>query len=609
MAEDKGDTVVTHHDLAPAGTHVSDQFHEHDITDASQMPQPASSKRWMAIGSLIFLYNISLGGFLCVVPIIQYMNRDLGPDPSYTWLASSWTVASGVGLIVAGSLSDLIGRRWFCISTGLLGILAALIGALAQDVPTAIGAMAVMGLNGGLAVNSFVAVAELVATKHRGYVIGVMNGSAIFWVSCGSLIGHEMTVKTKPGWRSIFWMILAVNVVGTVFTFLTYFPAPALGGRNLSKRKLIKDFDYFGLLGIVVGPTMFLMGIIWIPEHGSTSGEFVGPFVAGTVILVALGLYENYGAKNPLLHPFLFKRIRTFTMLLVTAFVGGMLFYSLQAFFPTYLSTVYDGTDGRQVGIDGIPFGIGTQVGGVGSAILLPIIGPKIGTMWMVAFGVLLQVLFIPLMCLPGLNTKGMALAFSCLGGIGIGIIELLTILLIQLATPDEWIGFANGAIGLLRCMGGSVGTAIYTTIFQSKASQLIPRDVAAVAIQAGLPQSSLLEFLGVLTGAITTTPISAVPGVTPGIIEISSLALRRAYMDSFKYVWYASIPFGVVSLACALSTKDLSPNLTMKVAQHIKSELSIEDAEGQGVPSEANTTVPIHVKPEHVASRARRSS
>lgn len=161
------------------------------------------------------------------------------------------------------------------------------------------------------------------------------------------------------------------------------------------------------------------MGIIWIPTYGSRSAKFIGPFVVGVVIMIALAFYESYMAKNPLLHPFLFKRVRTFTMLLVTATVGGMLFYSLQAFFPTYLSTIYDGTNGKQVGIDGIPFGIGTQVGGVGSAMLLPLIGRRVGTRAMVSFGVLLQVIFIPLMCLPGVDSKGMALAFSCLAGVG----------------------------------------------------------------------------------------------------------------------------------------------------------------------------------------------
>lgn len=245
------DAAVSHEEKSAHDTAV-EQIHEHEILDASQEPTPASLKRWLAIASLIFLYNISLGGFITIVPVISQINADLGPSGSYTWLASAWTVASGVGLLVAGSVSDLLGRRWFCIFTGVLDIVAGLVGALAKNIPTAIGAMAIMGLNGALAVNSFVAVAELVPTKQRGYALGIMNGSAFIWVPFGSLIGHQMALTIGPGWRSMFWMIMAANVFGTVCVFLTYFPNKPLAGRGKSKMTILKEFDYFGLLLIIV---------------------------------------------------------------------------------------------------------------------------------------------------------------------------------------------------------------------------------------------------------------------------------------------------------------------------------------------------------------------
>lgn len=167
----------------------------------------------------------------------------------------------------------------------------------------------------------------------------------------------------------------------------------------------------------------------------------------------------------------------------------------------------------------------------------------------------------------------------------------MLTILLIQLATPDEWLGFAMGAVGLCRSIGGSAGTAIYTTVLQSKLKTDIPTRVATAALLAGLPQTSLPELLGVITGIVTTTPITSIPGITPEIIENSLLALKEAYLASFKYVWLTSIAFGVIAIACAAATRDvcfcsyllqliflltsiqLSPHLTMKVAQHLKTD------------------------------------
>jgi uncharacterized membrane protein YwzB len=290
-------------------------------------------------------------------------------------------------------------------------------------------------------------------------------------------------------------------------------------------------------------------------------------------VIFVTGFHEAYWAKQPLLHGQLFRDFRGFTAILVISFVGAMLFYSLQAFFPEYLTLVYNGEDARQTGIDSIPFGAACIIGGVGSGILLPILGPKSGTTPFLVVAVFLQVIFIPLMSLPGPDDKSMALGFSFAGALGkyqrlpyvrvltrlagIGITELVTVLMVQLAAPDKWIGFATGALGLMRSMGGSAGTAIYTTIFQSKAHTIVPERVASAAVAAGLPQSSIPEFLSILMGSIGD--ITSVPGATPNIIAVAQLAAKNAYVESFKYVWLTSIAFGVVALICAVSTRDVS--------------------------------------------------
>ncbi|KAH6988308.1 fungal trichothecene efflux pump [Ilyonectria sp. MPI-CAGE-AT-0026] len=507
----------------------------------------------------MFSYAVNIGAFLLITPILTAINDDLGPDPSYTWMVSSWTAAAGVGLIFAGTASDLLGRRWFIVSSGGISTIAAIVSLTAKSVPGVIGAMTLLGLGQSGALASFASVAELVPNKWRGVVLGFMNLAPFVFVACGSLIGHEMAYKTAPGWRTAFWFTLATSIVAFAGCFLTYFPAEPLAAKGKTKREILKDFDYIGLLGVIAGPLLFLLGIIWIPEYGSTSGHFLGPFITGCILMIALGVYEARWAKNPILHPFLFKRVRSFTLLLVVAFVGGMLFYALQAFWPPFLTAVFDNNDTRQVGIDGIPFGVGTQLGGVGSAMLLPLIGPKIGTNWLLTIGVALQLLFIPLMYIVDRNDKGVALCFSFFGGMGIGNAELLTIILIQLSTPAEWIGFATGSLGLARSMGGSAGTAIYSSILGSKLSETLPRKVSEAVIPLGLPQSSIPQLLGILTGAITTVPLQDVPGVDSDIIEAATAATIDSQIDSYRYIWLSSIAFGVISLVCAALTADVS--------------------------------------------------
>lgn len=142
---------------------------------------------------------------------------------------------------------------------------------------------------------------------------------------------------------------------------------------------------------------------------------------------------------------------------------------------------------------------------------------------------------------------------------VGLGVIELLTILLVQLAAPDKWIGFACGSLALMRSLGGAAGNAIFQTVLQSKAAQFIPEAVAASALSAGLPASSLQEFILILTGTLTTTPVTAVPGVNADIITQSTLAMKNAYLRAFRYIWYAAIPFMFIGLVASLACKDVS--------------------------------------------------
>ncbi|KIW80209.1 hypothetical protein Z517_06824 [Fonsecaea pedrosoi CBS 271.37] len=310
--------------------------------DAIQIPQSRAYKikLWLAIASLIFQWVASMGTFLCIAPIIDLINQDIGPRSSTAWVASAYTVVSGVSLIVAGTLSDLVGRRWFAVASSTAPMIAGIIGGTAQNMSAVIASTAILGINGGLVLNVFPCISELVPKKSRGYVFGILNAAAIFWVMCGSLIGHEMAIHSSVGWRGLFYMTIALNGAATLFTLLVYFPDKPLATRNMSKMEIVRDFDRVGLLGLMVGPTLFFMGIIWINDNSPTSPKFLAPFLIGIVSMIALGFYEVYWAKNPILHPVLFRQMRTFTMLIVMTFVGGMLFYSLISFFPIYLSAL-----------------------------------------------------------------------------------------------------------------------------------------------------------------------------------------------------------------------------------------------------------------------------
>ena len=83
-----------------------------------------------------------------------------------------------------------------------------------------------------------------------------------------------------------------------------------------------------------------------------------------------------------------------------------------------------------------------------------------------------------------------------------------------------------------------------------SKLRVKLPAYVISYAINAGLPASEAGEFVG----AFLTLPASAgkLPYVTTDILQAANLGSRWAWADSLRYVWLATIPFGVLAIICA---------------------------------------------------------
>lgn len=87
------------------------------------------------MASITWLYSNSIGAYMTLVTLTTSFNKDIGPSNSYSWIAPAWTVAASTGMVVAGALSDMFGRRWFCIGTGLIGMLACLVAGVSPSIP------------------------------------------------------------------------------------------------------------------------------------------------------------------------------------------------------------------------------------------------------------------------------------------------------------------------------------------------------------------------------------------------------------------------------------------------------------------------------------------
>lgn len=112
------------------------------------------------------------------------------------------------------------------------------------------------------------------------------------------------------------------------------------------------------------------------------------------------------------------------------------------------------------------------------------------------------------------------------------------------------------------------IGTAIYYNIFNSQIKTNLPTYIAQAAIKAGLPQGSVMAFVEAITSPVDPAGMAAkVNSVTPQIIEAGALAAHWAFADSLKYVWYATIPFGIICMIACLFLPNIRKFMTNRLA------------------------------------------
>lgn len=70
----------------------------------------------------------------------------------------------------------------------------------------------------------------------------------------------------------------------------------------------VGQIDWLGSLGFIAGSTAFLIGVSWGgSEFAWISAATLVPLILGAAIVVATGLFERFGAKNPFLKLSLFR--------------------------------------------------------------------------------------------------------------------------------------------------------------------------------------------------------------------------------------------------------------------------------------------------------------
>ena len=177
-------------------------------------------------------------------------------------------------------------------------------------------------------------------------------------------------------------------------------------------------------------------------------------------------------------------------------------------------------------------------------------------------------------------DTKQTAIALIFLGCFWIGWNESLCLANSTICVHDQReIGIAGGLAGSIRAAICAVVVAIYTTTLSNRLSETIPAEVPPALVDAGLPSSSVADFMSAISAG-TSDAFASIPGITDEIIAVGVRAYKVANADAYRTVYLSTIAFSGVAIILTWFAPNTEKFMTQKVVATLHNEQRVAEPE-----------------------------
>ncbi|OAL38191.1 hypothetical protein AYO20_02643 [Fonsecaea nubica] len=561
-----------------ASQEIDDNMEKHGHSQAAPAPTnvaiSASSSYLLKprfIGCLVgFLLGgmCGMGSYAIIAPFLTYVNNDLGPDPNYFWITICFTVIQAVGLTFVGRISDIFGRRWTFVGGSAISLIGYIVCVTAQSVSALIAGMCLCSAGGTTQTSFYSALGELVPLKHRFLVNGIIYFGGFPISIFGPAITAASILYTPPGWRVMFYVMLASNAVSLLCLYLFYKP-PTF--REKHERDtlgfFVKNFDYVGSVLFAGGLVIFLIGICW---GGSVypwkSAHVIATIVVGGLTLVAFVVWECTASLTEPLVPMRLFRKTTYTACVLSASLGASQYYALNIIWPIMVTMVFRPADFMTRAW------LFTVVGGgfagglmISSAFIRWLTHTKIQVLVAMFVGALFYALIAT--CSP--EDEARALVFALLGSISVAWNEAVTFTMSTIEVDDQQdIGVAFGVAGSVRGLVGALASTIFVAIVTNRLTEEVSGRVPVALVTAGLPASSIPDWLV----GYSAEQLDSVPGTNATINAIGTDAYKLAAMSAFRTIFFVTLVFSGSGLICNFFVPNVDDKMTNVVVAPLHS-------------------------------------
>ncbi|WGP13648.1 MFS transporter [Streptomyces sp. SH5] len=481
--------------------------------------------RMVFLGLMLTLLLAALDQMIVATALPKIVGELHGLE-KMSWAVTAYLLASTIVLPLYGKLGDLFGRKGVFQFAIVVFIIGSALAGWSRTMDELIAFRAIQGIGGGgLMIGVQAIIADIVPARERGRYMGLIG--AVFGLAsvAGPLLGGFFT--DHASWRWCFYINVPFGLVTlAVIAVVLKLPRPAVRPR----------LDVLGAALLAAASTCLVLVTSWGGTEYAWGSRTILGLAAGAVATTALFVAVEHRAAEPII-PLRLFRDSVFNVTGLVGAVVGIALFGAASYLPTYLQMV-DGVSATESGLLMLPMMLGIVGGSIASGHLITRTGRY--RIYPIA-GSAVSVVGMGLLSLLEADTSPLTYSFyQAVLGLGIGLVMSVLVLAVQNSVRPSDLGTATSANNYFRQIGGSVGAAIFGTLFAGRLSD---------ALGVRLP-----------TGAELPDPES----ITPQIVHAMEPALRdayiQAYVDAMPRIFLYLVPVLVLGLilACFLKEKPL---------------------------------------------------